>query len=227
MYIDGLFSFIQYVFGLDLLLRPQRRTEIGAIKTGDIGDGDLLGAFRLAGGDVGAAAEALVVHLLDHVQDTLTVLDIALGQQSEVADLGGDEQHGRRIRTSCHASAATDASRRLKGQGSLFLLYRNGIAVRRLAGIHGYITTRLDDPVKGRPVYRQVLDHREGFRPVRLDSDGIPILVFPHMQLAGGRALPWTMRLAIDHHAAGSADALPTVMVERHRLFLLGDQAFI
>ena len=70
MYIDGLFSFIQYVFGLDLLLRPQRRTEIGAIKTGDIGDGDLLGAFRLAGGDVGAAAEALVVHLLDHVQDT-------------------------------------------------------------------------------------------------------------------------------------------------------------
>ena len=75
-------------------------------------------------------------------RDTLTVLDIALGQQSEVADLGGDEQHGRRIRTSCHASAATDASRRLKGQGSLFLL-PEWHYVRRPAGIHGYITTRL------------------------------------------------------------------------------------
>ena len=48
-----------------------------------------------------------------------------------------------------------------------------------------------------------------------------------HVELAGGGALLGAVGLAVDHQAAGAADALAAVVVERDRLLALVDQALV
>src|SRR5688500_9164649 len=76
---------------------------------------DLLGAGRGAGADVGAAAEALVVVLGDHVDHALVALGLALGQEAEVGDLGAHEERRRAVGAGGDAGAAADAGRDVEG----------------------------------------------------------------------------------------------------------------
>ena len=79
------------------------------VEPGDIGDGLVLRADSLASTRVGAVAESKFLHLRHHGLGTLGSLWPALWQQSELADLRTDEEHGRTIFASCHASTTPDA----------------------------------------------------------------------------------------------------------------------
>src|SRR6185295_3915926 len=69
--------------------------------------------------------------------------------------------------------------------------------------------------------------HREGGRPPRLDLDDVAGLELPHMELAGGGAELRAVGLAVDHDAAGAADAFPAIVFESDGLFILGDEALV
>ena len=64
------------------LVLELRREEL-AVQTGDMRNGNLLGALGLAGSRVGAVAEAQFVHLGDHRLGAARTLDTALGQFGE------------------------------------------------------------------------------------------------------------------------------------------------
>src|SRR5262245_15091364 len=88
------------------LLRAQRRLrhasglglEIVAVHAGDEVDRDLLGTDGLALGEVGAGAEAFLLHRLDHGAGALGALGLALRQEIQVRDLGGGEELRRAVR---------------------------------------------------------------------------------------------------------------------------------
>ena len=99
---------------MDLSDRPQRLLrELGleelAVEAGDVVDGDSLRAFHLAGAGVGAAAEAELFHLRNHIPCPFCGLWTALRKESEGTYPCGDEQHRRAVLTGRHASAATNA----------------------------------------------------------------------------------------------------------------------
>src|SRR5262245_44593843 len=70
---------------------------------------DALGARGFALAMVGAGAEALRVHLRDHLQGAFAAFGLALGEEREVRDLGRGEEHRRSIRAGGYAGAAADA----------------------------------------------------------------------------------------------------------------------
>lgn len=83
--------------------------EVLPVEAGNVAQGDVLGTFGGAGTGVGAVAEAELVHLGHHGAGATLALYLALGQQSELADLGRDKEHCRAVFAGCHAGAATDA----------------------------------------------------------------------------------------------------------------------
>ena len=82
------------------------------------------------------------------------------------------------------------------------------------------VATGLNDAVEGATVHDQVLDDREGLGPPRLHRDGVTVLEAAHVQLAGGGDLG-AVRLTVDHHTTGTADALAAVVVESDRVLVL------
>src|SRR5947207_1389866 len=80
------------------------------------------------------------------------------------------------------------------------------------------------------PLWRRspaVLDERKCSRAPRLDPDLIAVLEVPHVELAGGRSAEGSVRNAVDHHAARSADALAAVVLEVNGLFALSAELFV
>ena len=186
------------------------------VEVADRVQGDALGAYRGALADVRAATEALGVLLGDHRDHPAVTLGLALRQQAQVGDLRGGEQHRGAVGAGCHAGAATDAGCGLEGGVGVGLGDRGGVRVRGGSGVGGDEAAGLDDPVEGRAVHHEVLDHRERVGAPRLDGDGVPVLEGTHVQLAGGGDLG-TVGDAVDHQAAHAADALAAVVVEGHR----------
>ncbi len=80
-----------------------------AVEFGNKAEADFLGTDRFAGAGDGAGAEALLVHLADHGEGAPVLFGMALGQEVEVGDLGGNEQHGGGILAGGDAGAAADA----------------------------------------------------------------------------------------------------------------------
>jgi len=80
-----------------------------AVHAADEGGGDAGGAYGFAGVVVRAVAEAFLVHLANHAEDSAVGFGLALGQESEMGDLGAHEEHGRTIWAGGRTSATTDA----------------------------------------------------------------------------------------------------------------------
>jgi len=97
---------------------------------------------------------------------------------------------------------------------------RSGIARHRRR-------SRLDDTVEGAAVDHQVLDDREGFRAPGLQGERVAVPEMAHVELADGGVRQRTVRLAVDHEAAGAADALAAVVIEGDRVFLPLDQMLV
>ena len=190
-------------------------------------DGNLLGAFGLAGTRVGAVAEAQFVHLGDHRLGAARTLDTALGQFGERRHAGGDEEHGRTVLARRGAGSAADAGggvHRLLGVG---LRDRNGVGVGHRVRAHRDEASGLQNLVVSRTVHHEVLDDGERRRAPRLDGDRRAVLELAHVDLAGRGALAGTVGLSVDVQRAHAADTLAAVVVEGHRLLALVDEIVV
>jgi hypothetical protein len=103
----------------------------------------------------------------------------------------------------------------------------DGVAIGRLASVHGNVTSSLDDAVKGRAVHHEVFQHGKRLGPEWFDDDGLAVLEMAHVELASGRAVHRAVRLAIDDEAARTADTFPAVVLESYRFFLAGNKALV
>src|SRR5262245_58229011 len=74
-------------------LALEQRLCIQPIHPRDVVEGDLFRASGLARCDIGAIAEALGIHLRDHIQHAAVLFDFPLRQQAEVRNLCADKQH--------------------------------------------------------------------------------------------------------------------------------------
>src|SRR5690606_13533897 len=88
---------------------------------------------------------------------------------------------------------------------------RDGVGVGRGAGVHRDIAARRDDAVEGAAVDDQVLDDGKRVGPERLDGDVGAVGELSHAQLARGAPALWAVGHAVDHQAAGAADAFTAV----------------
>ena len=174
-----------------------------------------------------APTEPFLVHLGDHRQRAAIPLRLPLRERPQVRDLGRGEERGRGVRAGRDAGAAPDAGGVVHREIGVGLRDREGVRVLRRPRRRGDVAARLDDPVEGPTVHHEVLDHREGLRPPRLDPDVIPILEAPHMKLAGGGELHRPVGRAVDHQAAGATDPLATIVIEGDRLLPLRDQPLV
>jgi hypothetical protein len=198
-----------------------------AVHPGDHRQRDALGADRGADPGVGAAAEALGVHLLHHRGHPVVALGLALRHQPEVGDLRRGEQHRGRVRAGGGAGAAADAGGRVERRGGVLVRHRDRRRLGCRTGGRAHVPARLDDPVERGTVHDEVPEHRERPRAPRLDDDRVTVVEVPHVQLAGGGGLLRAVRGAVDDHRAHAADALAAVMVERDRVAPLADETLI
>ncbi len=101
----------------------------------------------------------------DHGARAGVALRLALRQQAEVRDLGGDEEHRRAVRAGGDAGAAADALGGVHRElGDLASAIGTAFAVGRAAGAHRDEAAGLDDAVEGAAIDHQVLDDRERAR---------------------------------------------------------------
>ena len=110
--------------------------KVFAVHLGDVIHGETLRAGGLAFVKVRAVAEAFLVHLGDHGQDALLRLDLALGQEAEVRDLGGYEQHSGCVLTGGHAGTATNTGGSVEGAVGIGLGNRDRGSFRSDTGVH-------------------------------------------------------------------------------------------
>ena len=80
---------------------------------------------------------------------------------------------------------------------------------------------------KARAIDDQIADDGKGAGPPRLDDDRVAVVESPHVELAGRRLARRAVGLAVDHHAAGAANPLAAIVVERDRLLPVLDQLLV
>ena len=76
-------------------------------------------------------------------------------------------------------------------------------------------------------VDNQILDQFKGPGAKRFDDQGVAVFKMTHMQLAEGGFFLRTMGGAVDHRAAHSANALPTIMVKGYWLLTAEDEPLV
>src|SRR5690606_10834600 len=131
-------------------LLGERGLQVLAVQPCDVLQADVLGALHLAGADVAAVAEALLVHLLHHGQRTPLGLGAALGQQGQLAHLGGHKEHGAAVGAGGHAGAAADAGGGVEGLVGGVLRNGDRVAVHQVAaGVHAHEAASGLDAVEG------------------------------------------------------------------------------
>ena len=86
---------------------------------------------------------------------------LALGQESELADLGADEEHSRAVLAGSHAGSAADAGSSIHGLVGLLLGDGNGIGIGHAAGIDADVASSSHNLVEGTTVDHQVADDGE------------------------------------------------------------------
>ena len=132
-----------------------------AVEASDIGEGDGFGALGGASAGVGTVTESEFVHLGNHRFGASSCLDLTLGQECELADLGGDEEHRRAVLTCCSAGTATDTGRCVHRLVGYRLGDRNGVSIGYTASIYTDEASGLHDLIVRTAIYHEVLDYRE------------------------------------------------------------------
>ena len=175
---------------------------------------DEFGTFGLASVSIGAITEAKFVHLGDHFLHAVGGLDLALGQQSQMADFCPHKQHGTGILAGCHAGAAANTGSRIHGHVGFVPRNRDGVGIGDTARSCADVASRLNDFVKSGAVYHEVTNDREGFSAPRFNPDIVAILELAHVELAGGNAIVIAVRPTINIKPTHATDALATVIIE-------------
>ena len=179
---------------------------------------DELRALGLAGIGIGAVAEAQLVHLGDHLLRSVGGLDLALGQQSQMAYFGTHKQHCAGILASRYAGATADARSCVHSHVGVVFWDGDGVGIGDTSRGGADVASRLDDLVESGTIHNKVSDDGEGFCAPRLNPDIIAIAEFAHMELASGDAIVITVGSTVDIQSAHTADALAAVVVEAHRV---------
>ena len=181
-----------------------------AVESGDVVTLYLFWAFGLAGVGVRAASEAELVHGHDHGFNALACFGLSLRQQSEMAYLGCNEEHGAGVLAGCDTGTASDALRGIHGEVGRAFVDRYGAGVGGRAGCGTDVASGLNDGVESGAVDDEVFDDREGFGA----PDVVAVVETAHVELAGGDAVVVAVRAPVDVEAAHAADAFAAVVVE-------------
>jgi hypothetical protein len=104
---------------------------------------------------------------------------------------------------------------------------RYGVGILCTARIHRNVPPGLDDFIQRAAVYDQIFDHFKDPGPEGFHHNRIPIVEGAHVQLTDSHPLALTMRYAIDHGPAGTANSLATVVVEFDRFLVVENQLLI
>src|SRR5699024_7535462 len=123
------------------------RTQKVVVELRDRVQRDTHGADRGALTDVGAAAEVLLVLLVDHAHHTGGPLGLPLREHAQVGDLRRGEQHAGCVRTGRHAGTTTDTGRGVERAVGVRLRDRVGVGVRGGTRRRTDVATGLDDAV--------------------------------------------------------------------------------
>jgi hypothetical protein len=122
--------------------------EVIPVQLGDEPDSNLLRAGGLAFVLICTVPEPLPVVLGDHGEHAVPPLGLTLGQAAQVRDLGRDKQHGGRVLARGRARPAADARGRVHGPLLTRFRDRDGVPVRRPAGVDRDEPAGLDDPIE-------------------------------------------------------------------------------
>lgn len=85
----------------------------------------------------------------------------------------------------------------------------------------------IDDAIKGAAIHDKVFEDREGSGAPGLYPEFLAVSEVSHVELAGGGGALGTVGHAIDDHSAGSADALPAVVLKCDGVLARFDKFFI
>ncbi len=169
-----------------------------AVQAGNVADRDALRTFGFASASVRTVTEAQFIHLSQHSLGATSRFYLTLRQQSQLAYLGRNEQHGRTVLTSCGTSATTDTCCRIHSLVCNGLGNRNCVCIRDTACVYGNITTGLHNLVVSATVYHQVADNREAGRTPRFNSDGVTIVETADINLTSSSTCCRSVRMTID-----------------------------
>lgn len=103
-------------------------------------------------------------------------------EKGELANLCGNEQHGRAVLTSGGASTATNARSVVHCLIGGLLRDRNCVSIWHTTCIHRYKTTCLDNLIVGTTVNHKVLDYRECVRTPWLHCDCLTVFEAAHVE---------------------------------------------
>ena len=204
--------------GLFSPVAAKQRSNPLPVKARDVLTFDELGTFGFACVGVGAVAKAQFVHLADHFPDTVGGFHATLRQQSQMADLSPDKQHGAGILASRHAGTASDARGCIHGHVGGMFRDGNHIGIGNAARGGTDVASRLDDFVEGRAVDNQVADDGERLGAPRLNPNLVAVAELAHVKLTSGHAIIIAVWPTVDVEAAHAADAFATVVVEADRM---------
>lgn len=180
----------------------------------DVGYGDALRAFELAGAGVRAVAESELVHLRDHSLCPFSGLWTALRKESERTYTRSHKEHCRTVFTGRNAGSAAYASGGIHALLSLLVGDEDVVGILSCTCAHGDESSSLKNLVEGPAVNDQVLYHRESGASPRLDGDGSSVLEVPHEELTGGHVVVRTVCTTVDIQRTSSTDTLAAIVVE-------------
>ncbi len=185
-----------------------------AVELCDHIESDAFGADCLAFADVGATAEAFVVHGADHHEGAAVFFDLTLREAVHVGDFGGGKEHRGSVGTGGDAGATTDTGGGIhRGVGGLFW-NGNGVGIDGATGAGGDEAAGLDDAVEGTAIDDEVFDDGQGLGAPGLDGDGLAVFEMAHVELAGGGLLLGTVGDAVDGEGAHPADAFAAIVIK-------------
>ena len=98
------------------------------------------------------------------------------------------------------------------------------IAVLGAAGRDGDESAAGDDAIERAAVDDQILDDRKRFCAPRFEVQNVAVLEVAHVELANRRCRLRTVRDAVDHESARTANSFAAIVIESDRFFALRDR---
>ena len=155
-------------------------------------------------------------------------LGLALRQKPQVGDLGGGEQHRRRVRARGDARATTDARGRLERFVGVGFRHRDRMRLRARRRCLPRCS-RQPAMMRSNAPRSTTRSFSTGNARARHGSiqTSCPSLKLPHVQLTCGGGALRSVGNAVDNEPAHAADAFAAVVVEGDRIFAVGDEPFV
>src|SRR6202011_4291296 len=103
----------------------------------------------------------------------------------------------------------------------------DGVRLGRGSGSRRNESAGLNDSVKRTAIDHQVLDHRKGLCPERLDRNLFAVVKFSHVKLASCSWMIGAVRFAIDCKRTRAANPLAAIGVESDRFLTAQKEPFV